>query len=210
MAKRISLREFQQGLSERLLSARRGEGAQALLGIESGADDLPGGSHWLIDLADSGEVSPLPQLTPAPLTKPWFAGIANIRGVLYSVVDFSAWRGGAPTPINAQSRLLLVGARHGINSALLVRRALGLRPHHGWVVALRTHKTSFGPSCASLRCWPTRTTSTSLFERSGKDYPWPSSCPSRCQTLTDAPGMRPRREPLQRLPQKTVAAKACR
>lgn len=128
MAKRISLREFQQGLSERLVSARRGEGAQALLGIESGSDDLPGGSHWLIDLADSGEVTPLPPLTPAPLTKPWFAGIANIRGVLYGVVDFSAWRGGAPTPINAQARLLLVGARHGVNSALLVRRALGLRP----------------------------------------------------------------------------------
>jgi twitching motility protein PilI len=128
MAKRISLREFQQGLSERLVSARRGEGAQALLGIESGSDDLPGGSHWLIDLADSGEVTPLPPLTPVPLTRPWFAGIANIRGVLYGVVDFSAWRGGAPTPCNAQSRLLLVGARHGVNSALLVRRALGLRP----------------------------------------------------------------------------------
>jgi twitching motility protein PilI len=128
MAKRISLREFQQSLSERLVSARRGEGGHTLLGIESGADDLPGGSHWLIDLADSGEVVPLPQLTPAPLTKPWFAGIANIRGVLYSVVDFAAWRGGAPTPINTQSRLLLIGARHGINSALLVRRALGLRP----------------------------------------------------------------------------------
>jgi twitching motility protein PilI len=128
MAKRISLRDFQQGLSERLVSARRGEGAQALLGIESGSDDLPGGSHWLIDLADSGEVTPLPPLTPAPLTKPWFAGIANIRGVLYGVVDFSAWRGGAPTPINAQARLLLIGARHGVNSALLVRRALGLRP----------------------------------------------------------------------------------
>lgn len=128
MAKRISLREFQQSLSERLVSARRGEGGQALLGVESGTDDLPGGSHWLIDLADSGEVAPLPQLTPAPLTKPWFAGIANIRGVLYSVVDFSAWRGGPPTPLNAQSRLLLIGARHGVNSALLVRRALGLRP----------------------------------------------------------------------------------
>lgn len=128
MAKRISLREFQQNLSERLVSARRGEGGRALLGVESGSDELPGGSHWLIDLADSGEVAPLPELTPAPLTKPWFAGIANIRGVLYSVVDFAAWRGGAPTPINAQSRLLLVGARHGINTALLVRRALGLRP----------------------------------------------------------------------------------
>ena len=128
MAKRISLREFQQNLSERLVSARRGEGGNALLGIESGADELPGGSRWLIDLADSGEVTPLPELTPAPLTKPWFAGIANIRGVLYSVVDFAAWRGGAPTPINAQARLLLIGARPGVNSALLVRRALGLRP----------------------------------------------------------------------------------
>jgi len=128
MAKRISLREFQQGLSERLVSARRGDGAQALLGIESGSDELPGGSRWLIDLADSGEVTPLPPLTPAPLTRSWFAGIANIRGVLYGVVDFSAWRGGAPTPINAQARLLLVGARHGVNSALLIRRALGLRP----------------------------------------------------------------------------------
>ena len=128
MAKRISLREFQQSLSDRLVSARRGEGGQTLLGIESGSEDLPGGNHWLIDLADSGEVVPLTHLAPAPLTKPWFAGIANIRGVLYSVVDFSAWRGGAPTPCNAQSRLLLVGARHGINSALLVRRALGLRP----------------------------------------------------------------------------------
>ena len=128
MAKRISLREFQQNLSDRLVSARRGEGGNALLGIESGGDELPGGSRWLIDLADSGEVTPLPELTPAPLTKPWFAGIANIRGVLYSVVDFAAWRGGAPTPINSQSRLLLVGARQGVNSALLVRRALGLRP----------------------------------------------------------------------------------
>lgn len=128
MAKRISLREFQQGLSERLLSARRGDSELALLGVESGKADLPGGSHWLLDLGDSGEVVPLPQLTPAPLTKPWFAGIANIRGVLYGVVDFSAWRGGAPTPRNAQSRLLLVGARQGIASALLVSRALGLRP----------------------------------------------------------------------------------
>ncbi len=128
MAKRISLREFQQGLSERLLSARRGDSELTLLGVESGAADLPGGSHWLLDLGDSGEVVPLPQLTPAPLTKPWFAGIANIRGVLYGVVDFAAWRGGAPTPRNAQSRLLLVGARQGIASALLVSRALGLRP----------------------------------------------------------------------------------
>lgn len=125
MAKRISLREFQQNLSTRLGTAQRGESARALLGIASGQGD---DSLWLLDLADSGEVSPLTALTPAPLTKHWFAGLANIRGALYSVVDFSAFRGGEPTPHNAEARLLLIGARHGINSALLVKRTLGLRP----------------------------------------------------------------------------------
>jgi len=121
MAKRISLREFQESLTQRLSSAQRGETARALLGIESGKD------YWLLELSDSGEVVPLPPLTTVPLTKPWFAGIANVRGTLYSVVDFSAFRGGEPTRRNANARLLLVGARHGSNSALLVDRALGLR-----------------------------------------------------------------------------------
>lgn len=125
---RLNRREFQQNLSARLAQAERGELGQSLLAVESGTEDLPGGRRWLIDLAASGEVVPLPSLTPAPLTRPWFAGVANIRGALYSVVDFSAWRGGMPTPRNAQSRLLLIGARHGSNSALLVERALGLRP----------------------------------------------------------------------------------
>lgn len=127
MAQRINLRDFQQNLSDRLASAQRGTTGATLLGVESGQDDLPGGRHWLLDLTDSGEVSPLPPLTATPLTQPWFAGVANIRGALYSVVDFSAWRGGAPTPRNAQARLLLIGARHGNNCALLVARALGLR-----------------------------------------------------------------------------------
>ena len=55
------------------------------------------------------------------------AGIANIRGTLYSVVDFSAFQGGEPTVLNSEARLLLVGTRQGINSALLVSRTLGLK-----------------------------------------------------------------------------------
>jgi twitching motility protein PilI len=121
MAKRISLRDFQETLVQRLASAQRGETKRALLGVVSGEDLL------LLDLSDSGEVVPLPPLAAVPLTKPWFAGIANIRGTLYSVVDFSAFRGGEPARRNANARLLLVGARHGINSALLVDRTLGLR-----------------------------------------------------------------------------------
>jgi twitching motility protein PilI len=92
-----------------------------MLGVASGAD------LWLLDLTDSGEVVPLPTLTSVPLTQPWFAGIANVRGTLFSVVDFSAFRGGELTRRNANARLLLVGARHGVNSALLVDRTLGLR-----------------------------------------------------------------------------------
>jgi len=120
MAKKISLREFQSHLAARLAAASS-QSAAGLLGIQAGAD------YWLLDLADSGEIIPLTPLTNVPLTKPWFAGIANIRGNLYSVADFSAFQGKEATPQNASSRLLLVGTRHNSNAALLVTRMLGLR-----------------------------------------------------------------------------------
>lgn len=120
MAKKISLREFQEHLAARLVGAG-GQTAAGLLGVQSGND------YWLVNLADSGEIVPLTPLTPVPLTRPWFAGIANIRGNLYSVADFSAFRGHEPTPQNAGSRLLLIGTRYGTNAALLVSRMLGLR-----------------------------------------------------------------------------------
>jgi len=120
MAKRGSLREFQAHLATRLAGVGD-RSAAGLLGIQAGGD------FWLLDLTDSGEIVPLPQLTPVPLTKPWFVGIANIRGSLYSVADFSAYQGKDATPQNSSSRLLLVGTRHGNNAALLVTRMLGLR-----------------------------------------------------------------------------------
>ncbi len=121
MAKRISLREFQMRLVDRLTSAVRGETSRALLGVQAGKD------YWLLNLSDAGEVVPVPTVMPVPLTKPWFAGVVNIRGMLYSVVDFSAFQGGEPTVLNSDARLLLVGVKHGINSALLVSKTLGLR-----------------------------------------------------------------------------------
>lgn len=119
--KKGSLREFQEHLAARLTSAAQGKASSALLGVQAGSD------FWLLNLSDSGEIVPLPPIAPVPLTKPWFSGIANIRGKLYSVADFSALRGGEPTPTNAASRLLLIGTRHGSNAALLVTRMLGLK-----------------------------------------------------------------------------------
>ncbi len=120
MAKRVSLREFQAHLATRLADAGSRTVA-GLLGVQVGSD------FWLVSLTDSGEIVSLPTLTGVPLTRPWFVGIANIRGKLYSVVDFSAFQGREATPQNASSRLLLIGARHGSNAALLVTKMLGLR-----------------------------------------------------------------------------------
>jgi len=120
MAKKGSLREFQAHLAKQLAGAGE-RSAAGLLGIQAG------GEYWLLSLADSGEIVPLAPLTSVPLTKPWFVGIANIRGSLYAVADFSAFQGREATPQNASSRLLLIGTRHGNNAALLVTRMLGLR-----------------------------------------------------------------------------------
>ncbi len=120
MARKGSLREFQAHLATRLAGASE-QSAAGLLGVQAGAD------FWLLNLTDSGEIIPLTPLTSVPLTKHWFVGIANIRGNLYSVADFSAFQGKEATPQNTSSRLLLIGTRHGNNAALLVTRMLGLR-----------------------------------------------------------------------------------
>lgn len=120
MAKRISLREFQESLVRRLTEAQTGD-RRTLLGFQAGEE------NWLVELTDSGEVLPVPPLSPVPLSRPWFGGIANVRGTLYGVVDFSAFQQGAPIAPAGHARLLLIGAKHGLNSALLVSRALGLR-----------------------------------------------------------------------------------
>ena len=121
MAKKTSLRDFQEYLAGRLLGAAQGRGTSSWLGVQAGDD------NWLIDLSDSGEIVQAPKLTVVPLTRPWFAGIANIRGSLFAVADFSVFCGGAPTPRNNNTRLLLVGGKHGANAALLVTRMLGLK-----------------------------------------------------------------------------------
>jgi twitching motility protein PilI len=122
MAEKISLRDYQRDLAERLKQA--GAGSPAKLGVQVGDE------AWLVDLVDAGEVIPVPAITPVLLTRPWFKGMANIRGNLYSVVDFAAFLGRVPVAIGDQSRLLLVAERFRLAAALLLDRSLGLR-HSG-------------------------------------------------------------------------------
>jgi len=120
MAARTSLRDYQRDLSERLQSAQ-GAANASLLGVQ--VDD----EAWLVDLREAGEVIPVPSITPLPLTRPWFKGLTNIRGNLYSVIDFAALLQKRPVAAGDQARLLLLGDRFRLGAALLIDRSLGLR-----------------------------------------------------------------------------------
>ncbi|MBS0320735.1 MAG: chemotaxis protein CheW [Proteobacteria bacterium] len=123
-AARLDLRTFQQELATRLASKTAAQVESSRLGLDCGD------TQWLIRLADAGEVITVPAIVPVPLTQPWYLGIANIRGNLFSVVDFARFLGLAPTPLGSghHARLVLFGPRTGeLNAGIIVRRVLGLR-----------------------------------------------------------------------------------
>ncbi|MCL2657028.1 MAG: chemotaxis protein CheW [Betaproteobacteria bacterium] len=121
MAKKISLREFQKDLAERLAGMKDKQVNRAWLAV------LAGPEGWLLELEESGEILSVPPIAPVPLSRRWFCGLTNVRGNLFSVVDFPQFLGLGPVVNGSESRLLLIGARHSINTALLVSRAIGLR-----------------------------------------------------------------------------------
>ncbi len=114
------LQQFQETLAERLREATQAP-ADSRLAFESGS------RAYLVRLDDTSEVLPAPDCTPVPLTRPWMLGLANVRGRLVSVVDFSAFLGEPATVITPQVRLVLLAERFGSHAGLLVGRVLGLR-----------------------------------------------------------------------------------
>lgn len=126
MSKRLNLREFQQSLIDRLQVADLSESHVSTLGVQIA------GQNWLVDMADIGEVLPLPPLVVVPFTKPWFRGVTNVRGNLYGVIDMASYGHSGAASGDANNRVLLVSDRHAFNAALLVDRVLGLRDAHNW------------------------------------------------------------------------------
>jgi len=122
MARKISLREFQESVVAKLQSLASSDTASSSrLGVQIGAQ------FWLINLSDISEALPIPKLTPVPLAQPWFCGVANFRGNLYGIVDFSHFLGGVPTQLGVDCRLLLVHQKFSVNCGIVVSRMLGLR-----------------------------------------------------------------------------------
>ena len=130
MAKRFSLREFQQNVLNRLQQQEEAGSHASTLGVQVGND------YWLVEMEDISEVLPMPPLTFVPLTKPWYRGARArrmaLRGGEMCVCDLAAFLGLPEAPQEGQSRVLLVNPKFAFNAGLVVTRVLGLRDTAGW------------------------------------------------------------------------------
>jgi twitching motility protein PilI len=121
MARKTSLREFQQKFAERLRDLSSRKTVASKLGFQVGSD------NWLVSLSDVSEVIPVPNFFEVPQTEEWFRGVSNVRGKLYSTVDFSAFQGGEIINAGSERRVVLIHEKIIEGSGLLVSRMLGLR-----------------------------------------------------------------------------------
>jgi twitching motility protein PilI len=125
VSRRTSLREFQIAVAERLRTATSRTALSSRLGFQVA------GQNWFVALHQVSEVVPVPTLVGVPLTQPWYRGVANVRGKLYSIVDFSSFHGGEATSAGLERRVILVSDKLVVGAGLLVSRMLGLRnPEH--------------------------------------------------------------------------------
>jgi twitching motility protein PilI len=121
MRSKQSLREFQTQLADKLKLAQGSNENSSKLGF------VAGGKNWLVNLDQVNEVVTVPSLTEAPWAHPWFVGVASVRGALYGCTDLAAFAGLAEPMPAGETRLLLAHPRFGVNAALRIDRALGLR-----------------------------------------------------------------------------------
>ena len=121
MEAKRDLKDFQAQLAERLQGAQEQAPATSKLGF------VAGGRHWLTDLDQVNEVVTAARLTPVPWAKPWFLGVASVRGVIYGCTDLAAFLKLAEPGGSAETRLLLAHPRFNVNAGLAIERAVGLR-----------------------------------------------------------------------------------
>lgn len=128
MSKRLNLREFQQNLINQLQAKDLTVERVSTLGVQIASQ------NWLVEMEDIDEIMPLPKLAVVPFAKPWFRGVANVRGSLYGVVDMVAYQHAGVATGGVENRAIIVSGRFEFNVALLVDRVLGLRDARSWAM----------------------------------------------------------------------------
>lgn len=125
MANKQALRDLQTRLAERMKQVRTETPGVSWLAVDCAGQGL------LLSLRQAGEIFELGPLLPVPHTQPWLAGVVNLRGGVFTVVDLARFLGlrsvTAAPPLRAQTRLVAFNAALGINGALMIDRLEGLR-----------------------------------------------------------------------------------
>lgn len=85
-----------------------------------------GNNSLLAPLDEVVEILDMPKLARVPLAQSWVRGIANIRGNLLPVVDFSGFLSDEMTSAGEKSRVLVIDY-NGIYSGLVVDEVYGLK-----------------------------------------------------------------------------------
>jgi len=125
MANREALRDLQSRLASRLQAAKAEGLSISWLAVRAG------GLDYLLPLAQSGEIFPLPPVQAVPYSQPWFLGVVNLRGGLYGVVDLASFVAGkAPVRTEqywSEASVVTLNAALEINCSLLIDSLAGLR-----------------------------------------------------------------------------------
>lgn len=130
MASSLNLRQYQESILAQLDNALHDDAVRhkTFLGIGVGAIRV------LVDMQQVSEVLPVPDVYPAPNSRHWFLGTANVRGNLYAMSDFGAFlrEVGMDVGKNAENkknelRMLLLQPTVAAHTSLLIDRLIGLR-----------------------------------------------------------------------------------
>lgn len=119
MARKESLRSYQEELLEKMERARQTETVDAslFLGFYVGQD------KFLIEGTQVAEVASVTPIEPLPASKPWALGAANIRGVVLCITDFSLLQGGERI---RKGKFLVLNQKTMPGAALMVEGISGL------------------------------------------------------------------------------------
>jgi twitching motility protein PilI len=142
MATRESLRAYQDTILKKMEQARLTDAGEStlLFGFNAGP------YHFLVSGKDVSELTSPSVLEPIPVAKPWAAGVANIKGSVHSVTDFSVLMGGEPV----KRGKFLVFEPHIISgSALLITRMTGLHELSDLGVAINAPEMKTMPNWIS-------------------------------------------------------------
>lgn len=91
-------------------------------GLAFGVGEL----RLVTELTSVNDVLDCPVVTPVPGTQPWFRGVCNVRGNIYSVADLGVYLNVALPLAPKEGRLLVVN-HSDLGCCLLVSKIFGLR-----------------------------------------------------------------------------------